>query len=115
MQEAYDKLEQTSCLLDEEKQRSETLLYQMLPSNIANVLRAGHKVPAAEHANVTVLFSDIVGFTVISKSSSPMEVTSMLDNLCEWWWWWSGEEEEEERGAGVLTGGRMPFAFGEAF
>ena len=43
-------------LLDE-RQRSEALLYRMLPPHVAQKLREGKPVEATSHPEVTVLFS----------------------------------------------------------
>lgn len=56
---------------------------QMLPEGVANALRAGKSAPASTHAEVTILFSDIVGFTNIAALCSPMEICRLLDSLCE--------------------------------
>ena len=58
-----------------------TSLYDVFPKHIADALNAGKKVEAESHEMVTVFFSDIVGFTTISQTFSPMKVSCMLDRL----------------------------------
>ncbi|XP_067022776.1 uncharacterized protein [Acropora muricata] len=75
------KLQQTTKDLNEEKERADTLLYQMLPHQVAEQLKSGKRVTAEQFESVTVFFSDIVNFTEICASISPMEVTQMLNRL----------------------------------
>ncbi|ELT96273.1 hypothetical protein CAPTEDRAFT_82891, partial [Capitella teleta] len=67
--------------LDKEKKRTDTLLYQMLPKEVAEQLKNNETVSAESFAETTIFFSDIVGFTVISAKSSPIQVITMLDSL----------------------------------
>ncbi len=57
-----------------EKKRSDYLLYQMLPKDVATALKNQQTVDPRYYDDVTVYFSDIVGFTDISSSSSPIQV-----------------------------------------
>jgi len=75
------KLKAKSVELSNEKRRADTLLCQMLPKEIAEQLKMNHEVKAEQFDNVTVFFSDIVGFTDMSARSSPMEVVKMLNSL----------------------------------
>lgn len=75
------KLHHTTKQLTEEKQRADSLLYQMLPYPVAEQLKGGHSVTAEQFESVTVFFSDIVDFTQICANISPMEVTQMLNRL----------------------------------
>ena len=61
--------------------RKPTSLYDVFPKHIADALNAGKKVEAESHEIVTVVFSDIVGFTKISQTFSPLKVSNMLDRL----------------------------------
>ena len=61
--------------------RKPTSLYDVFPKHIADALNAGKKVEAESHEIVTVVFSDIVGFTTISEQFTPMKVSNMLDRL----------------------------------
>lgn len=61
--------------------RTEDLLRQLFPENIAKALRDGHKVEPETHDCVTVFFADIVGYTEISSHLSPTKVSNMLDRL----------------------------------
>lgn len=51
------------------------LLYDVFPSHVADTLRAGKKVEPEHHECVTIFFSDIVGFTDISRKLQPIEVS----------------------------------------
>ena len=57
------------------------LSLQVFPKHIAELLKGGHRPPIEELAEVSVFFTDIVGFTVISSTLSPSQVASMLDRL----------------------------------
>nr|XP_024219994.1 retinal guanylyl cyclase 1-like [Halyomorpha halys] len=67
--------------LNMEKQRSDTLLYQMLPPSVAQTLKHTQHVPAEYYEQVTVYFSDIVGFTQIAAVSTPLEVVIFLNRV----------------------------------
>ena len=59
---------------------SDTLLSSMLPPNIAESLRQTGEAKAQQHM-CTILFTDIVGFTSLSGSSTPEGVFDMLNDL----------------------------------
>lgn len=44
---------------------------------------AGETIEAKMYSDVTMLFSDIVGFTAICSTATPMMVVNMLQNLYE--------------------------------
>ena len=68
--------------LEEEKNRSESLLLNILPKEIARELTAHpDRTLAKEYPNVTVLFTDIVGFTKISGEMTAEEVVTMLNKM----------------------------------
>lgn len=60
--------------LKREKRKSDMLLFQMLPPSVATQLKQTQKVPAEYYEEVTIYFSDIVGFTEIAAECTPLEV-----------------------------------------
>ena len=57
------------------------LLYSIFPGDVAQKLWQGQHVPARKFDDVTMLFSDIVGFTAVCAQCTPMQVISMLNEL----------------------------------
>ena len=67
--------------LEIERARSHELLLNVLPQRIIDRLNAGETRIADRHEDVTVLFSDIVGFTAISAETPPSELVEQLNAL----------------------------------
>ncbi|XP_028299793.1 atrial natriuretic peptide receptor 2-like [Gouania willdenowi] len=72
--------ERTQDLL-QEKQKTDQLLYSMLPKPVADDLRQGQTAEAQTFSNATIYFSDIVGFTQLSGASTPYQVVDFLNQL----------------------------------
>jgi len=68
-------------LLESEKRRSDALLLNILPAEIAARLKA-HEEPLADtHENVSVLFADLAGFTDMSRKMAAGELVTLLNDL----------------------------------
>lgn len=64
-----------------EKQKSEELLLNILPAELAEELKQNGSAKARRHESVTVMFSDFRGFTRISGLLEPEELVAEID-LC---------------------------------
>ena len=69
--------------LEQEKIKSDNLLRSILPDKIADKLKetTGNKSFGEHFENVTLLFSDIVGFTTISSGHTAKEIVHALNQL----------------------------------
>lgn len=73
--------DKTQAALEREQARSESLLLNILPSPIAERLKAGNHTIADGYAEATILFADLVGFTRMSTTVSPEQLVVMLNRL----------------------------------
>ncbi|XP_030008891.1 guanylate cyclase soluble subunit beta-2 [Sphaeramia orbicularis] len=76
-----EELRILSRYLEAEKQKTEMLLYAMLPRHIANQLKDGQSVEAGEFEICTILFSDVVTFTNICAACEPIHIVHMLNSM----------------------------------
>nr|XP_053655607.1 guanylate cyclase soluble subunit beta-1-like [Cherax quadricarinatus] len=80
-----DKLQHTHRELESERQKTDKLLYSVLPISIANELRHKRMVPPRRYEVVTLLFSGIVGFTEYCSRHTDIEgaskIVKMLNDL----------------------------------
>lgn len=66
-------------LIEEEKNRSDTLLLNILPEEIASELKEKGKVQAKKFESATVLFTDFLDFTKLSESLEPVKLIKSID------------------------------------
>ena len=64
-----------------EVNQSDDLLEQMFPAHIAEALREGRKVEPETHEEVTIVFSEIVGYAEIASAMSATKLSDLLDRL----------------------------------
>ncbi|XP_048481199.1 head-specific guanylate cyclase [Plutella xylostella] len=81
MDKLKNSIEEASKAVDKEREKNVSLLHLIFPPHIAKRLWLGEKIEAKSHDDVTMLFSDIVGFTSICATTTPMKVIEMLENL----------------------------------
>lgn len=67
--------------VSKERKKNVSLLQLIFPDKIAEQLWMGKEVDAQSFPDVTMLFSDIVGFTSICSTATPLQVISMLESL----------------------------------
>lgn len=67
--------------LEQEQERSERLLLNILPGPVAQRLKQNEKNIADGYADVSVMFADIVNFTQVAAGMTPSQVFSMLNRV----------------------------------
>ncbi len=75
------QLDQQHALLAEEQKRSERVLFNVLPSSIAERLKSNEGLIADGYADVTVMFADIVNFTQLTEQMSPEQMVGLLNTV----------------------------------
>lgn len=70
---------------EREQARSERLLLNVLPEVVATRLKNDEGIIADAHADVTVVFADIVGFTPLAERLAAEDVVAILDQVFARW------------------------------
>ena len=91
MERIKSQLDQQHQLLAEEQKKSERVLLNVLPSNIAQRLKNDQGLIADGYADVTVMFVDLVNFTQLTETLSPAQMVSLLNHI------FSGFDELSEK------------------
>ncbi|XP_060531706.1 head-specific guanylate cyclase isoform X1 [Cylas formicarius] len=81
MDKLKSSIEEGNRAVDKEREKNVSLLHLIFPPDIAKRLWLGETIEAKTHEDVTMLFSDIVGFTSICSTATPMMVINMLQEL----------------------------------
>lgn len=74
------KIELQKAIIEEEKNKVEKLLLNILPEETAEELKSRGKASARSYRQVTVMFTDFVGFTKIAEKMRPAELVATLDS-----------------------------------
>ena len=81
LEKTKKELQKQKTEVEKEKKRADDLLHAMLPRSVADELISGNEARAMDYSKVTILFSDIKGFTTICNQCQPMQVVGMLNTL----------------------------------
>jgi guanylate cyclase len=73
--------ERTHAALELEQEKSEGLLLNILPSEVATRLKAGEEVIADRVEGVTILFADLVGSTELSERLTANQLVQVLNDI----------------------------------
>lgn len=77
----HAELEKAHRWVEEERARSERVLYAVLPPRIAERLRQGESPIADLHPELTIVFADLTGFTHLAAELPPTEMVEILNEL----------------------------------
>ncbi|MFZ2541014.1 MAG: adenylate/guanylate cyclase domain-containing protein [Gallionella sp.] len=81
MDQIKSQLDQQHQLLAEEQKKSERVLLNVLPSSIVDRLKNNQGLIADGHADVTVMFADLVNFTQLTESLPPDRMVALLNTV----------------------------------
>jgi len=77
-----ESLQKQQLKLETEQGKAENLLSQLLPPKIVAQLKSGRTDVADDFQSVSVLFTDMKGFTAYSAQLTPDELVEFLNNMC---------------------------------
>ena len=87
-----EEIESQKEIIEKEKERSEALLLNILPKEIAEELKHNPNLPPRSYDQVSVIFTDFKGFTQAAEQLTPEELIDELaecfsefDSICEKW------------------------------
>ncbi len=76
-----DQKNKAYALLAVEQEKSDTLLLNVLPREIAEILKEKDQTIANHFKEASILFADLVGFTPLTESMTPDEMISLLNQI----------------------------------
>ncbi|MCB0687124.1 MAG: tetratricopeptide repeat protein, partial [Saprospiraceae bacterium] len=104
-------MKQSKAIIEKEKERSEALLLNILPSEIADELKAKGTAEARDHEVVSILFTDFKGFTEKAARLSAADLIAEInhcfkafDLICEEF----GIEKIKTIGDAYMAAGGLP-------
>ncbi len=68
-------------LLHIEEQKSESLLLNILPRDVAAILKNENRTIAEQFDRASILFADLVGFTPLTAKLAPVEMVNLLNEI----------------------------------
>ena len=74
-------LQEEKRLLEVEQMKTDRLMLNILPQPIAERLKRGEKNISGSYPDVSILFSDLVGFTKMSSQISATELVKLLNDI----------------------------------
>jgi adenylate cyclase len=77
----YSTFRKSENSLKLEHNKSQNLLLNIFPASVIHKLKENPETIADSHAECTVLFSDIVGFTELSRKLTATELVNLLNNI----------------------------------
>lgn len=105
-------IRKTKQIIEKERDRSDTLLLNVLPKDTADELKENGKVVAKKFESVTVLFTDFKGFTHYSENLDPEKLVetigfyfSKFDDIMEKY----GLEKIKTIGDSYMCAGGLPY------
>ena len=81
VQQRTREIERQKEIIETAKAQSDSLLLNILPDEIAEELKKFGKSYARKHDQVSVLFSDIKGFSSVAETLTPVKLVTQLDEV----------------------------------
>lgn len=81
LKDSFRTIEERGRVIEAEKERSEQLLRNVLPAQVAEELKERGYSPPQSFPAVTVLFTDLVGFTQKSADLEPQDLIADLNDV----------------------------------
>ena len=76
-----DQKNKAYALLAVEQEKSDNLLLNVLPKEIADILKEKNQTIANHFDEASILFADLVGFTLLTESMAPEEMIGLLNDI----------------------------------